>query len=72
MKDWPGQVVLCTSQIYWTLEVHEAIQAGPNVGFFTITSFKKMFRIDFSVDIDNASLSRRVFFTFKDVTQTHV
>lgn len=34
VKDWPGQVVLCTSQIYWTLEVHEAIQAGPNVGFF--------------------------------------
>lgn len=26
--DWPGQVVLCVSQIYWTTEVHEALGAG--------------------------------------------
>ena len=31
VKQWPGQVVLCTSQIYWTLEVHEAIRAGAGV-----------------------------------------
>ena len=24
------QVVICTSQIYWTLEVHEAIRSGPH------------------------------------------
>ena len=25
MKDWPGQVVLCISQVYWTLEAQMSI-----------------------------------------------
>lgn len=28
MKDWPGQVVLCISQVYWTAEVQVAILDG--------------------------------------------
>ncbi|XP_065670290.1 dynein axonemal heavy chain 12 isoform X3 [Hydra vulgaris] len=30
VKEWPGQVVICVSQIYWTLKVHEAIHTGGN------------------------------------------
>lgn len=29
VQKWPGQVVICVGQTYWTSGVHEAINAGP-------------------------------------------
>lgn len=28
VKEWPGQVVICVSSIYWTMEVHETLAKG--------------------------------------------
>uniref|UniRef100_A0A663MC17 Dynein axonemal heavy chain 12 n=1 Tax=Athene cunicularia TaxID=194338 RepID=A0A663MC17_ATHCN len=29
--EWPGQVVLCVSQMFWTSEVHEVLCSGPEL-----------------------------------------
>ncbi|XP_047008198.1 dynein axonemal heavy chain 7-like [Ictalurus punctatus] len=29
VRAWPGQAVLCVSQVYWTKHIHEAIATGP-------------------------------------------
>nr|XP_057937248.1 dynein axonemal heavy chain 7 isoform X2 [Doryrhamphus excisus] len=28
VRAWPGQAVLCVSQVYWTKDIHEAIKSG--------------------------------------------
>jgi len=35
VQSWPGQVVLCVSQIYWTSHVHAALDvSGPSLHQF--------------------------------------
>jgi len=35
VQNWPGQVVLCVSQIYWTAHVHAAFDgSGPTLSAF--------------------------------------
>uniref|UniRef100_A0AAY4BUE2 EF-hand domain-containing protein n=1 Tax=Denticeps clupeoides TaxID=299321 RepID=A0AAY4BUE2_9TELE len=29
VRQWPGQTVLCVSQVYWTKHIHEALKKGP-------------------------------------------
>ena len=35
VRAWPGQTVLCVSQVYWTQDMHQAIVSGPKVGLRT-------------------------------------
>ena len=42
---WPGQVVLCVTQIYWTKEVNDAIVAG---GYVKLGEYEKKLTSDLS------------------------
>lgn len=42
VKEWPGQVVLCVSQIYWTLEVHEALKQRDGLSPFYVKLQEQM------------------------------
>ncbi|GFS75039.1 dynein heavy chain 12, axonemal [Trichonephila clavipes] len=55
---WPGQVVLCVSQIYWTAEVHDAIAQGlPAVRRYYDKLNKQLAAI---VDLVRGKLSKQV------------
>ncbi|GBM87245.1 Dynein heavy chain 12, axonemal [Araneus ventricosus] len=55
---WPGQVVLCVSQIYWTAEVHEAIARGiPAIKRYYEKLNKQLAEI---VDLVRGKLSKQV------------
>lgn len=42
VQDWPGQVVLATTSIYWTRQVEEAFNAGRGLGDYLALSTKQI------------------------------
>ncbi|ORZ39485.1 dynein heavy chain and region D6 of dynein motor-domain-containing protein [Catenaria anguillulae PL171] len=58
--EWPGQVVICVGQIFWTKEVQEAIQAGGPSGLLTYkqTCVKQLEKIAELVRGDLTTMAR--------------
>ena len=58
VQNWPGQVVLCVSQIYWTSQVHAALDGiGPTLsrlGNSLQVSLSRLSGIPFAVVITRA------------------
>lgn len=62
VKEWPGQVVLAVSQIYWTVGIHECISEGEQgLRAYHATLVEQLGAIVELVGLENNSLSECVF-----------
>lgn len=49
VQNWPGQVVLCVSQIYWTAEVHAVLQKK---SVWAVKDYHNSLTVNISIQIE--------------------